>query len=89
MQVLAAPSTIRIKFKIDERGIWRIVRSLLINISNPSKIKRVAKKYMKKGIQPFDNLSNVLIPRIYFQVIIINESNTIFLILENSIKIKN
>ena len=89
LQVLAAPSTVRIEFKIDERGIWRTVRSLLVDISDPSEVERVAKKYMRKGIRPFDSSGNVLVPRTCFQAATADGSNTIFLVPENSIKVKN
>jgi len=89
LQVLAAPSTVRIEFKIDERGIWRTVRSLLVDISDPSEVERVAKKYMRKGIRPFDSSGNVLVPRTCFQAATADGSNTILLVPEKSIKVKN
>ncbi len=36
-------------------------RSLLVDESNPSKVERVAKKYMRKGIWPFDSSLNLLV----------------------------
>ncbi|KAG9241126.1 hypothetical protein BJ878DRAFT_558879 [Calycina marina] len=89
LQVFPAPSTVRIEFKIDERGIWRTVRSLLVDISDPSEVERVAKKYMRKGIRPFDSSGNVLVPRTCFQAATADGSNTILLVPENSIKVKN
>ncbi|KAH7305378.1 hypothetical protein BKA65DRAFT_520822 [Rhexocercosporidium sp. MPI-PUGE-AT-0058] len=77
LQILPAASTIRIKTD----------RSLLINISNPSKVEQIAKKYIRKGIQPYDSSLKVLILRTYFQVATIDGSNTILLVPENRIKV--
>ncbi|KAH7408978.1 hypothetical protein BKA64DRAFT_385147 [Cadophora sp. MPI-SDFR-AT-0126] len=44
LQMLPAASTVRIEFKIHERGIWRTDRSLLVDISDPSEVERVAKE---------------------------------------------
>jgi hypothetical protein len=36
-------------------------RSLLVDPSEPSKVEQVAKKYMRKGIRPFDTSFNFLL----------------------------
>ncbi|KAL5321305.1 hypothetical protein ACEPPN_012120 [Leptodophora sp. 'Broadleaf-Isolate-01'] len=89
LQMLPAASTVRIEFKIHERGIWRTDRSLLVDISDPSEVERVAKKYMRKGIRPFDSSLNVLVPRTCFQAATADGSNTILLVPEDRIKVNN
>ncbi|OBT51890.1 hypothetical protein VE04_09288 [Pseudogymnoascus sp. 24MN13] len=60
------PSEVRIKFKILEGEVWRTDRSLLVNPFEPSEVERVAKKYMRKGIRPFDTSFKLLLPRTCF-----------------------
>jgi hypothetical protein len=89
LQIIPPSSTVRIEFKIHERDVWRTDRSLLVDSSNPSEVEQVAKKYIRKGIRPFDSSLNLLVPRTCFQAAITNRSNTILLVPENSIQVNN
>jgi hypothetical protein len=89
LQIIPPSSTVRIEFKIHERDVWRTDRSLLVDSSDPSEVERVAKKYMRKGIRPFDSSLNLLVPRTCFQAAIADGSNTILLVPENSIQVNN
>lgn len=82
-------SSIRIEFKIYERDGWRTDRSLLVDSSDPSEVERVTKKYMRKGIRPVDRSLNLLVPSLCFEAALADESNTIFLLPEASIKVNN
>jgi hypothetical protein len=55
--------------------------------SNPSEIKRVAVKYMRKYIRLFDTKLNILTPIDYFEAATADGSNTILLIPETEIDI--
>jgi hypothetical protein len=89
LQRIPPSSTVRIEFKIHERGVWRTDRSLLVDPSDPSEVERVAKKFMRKGIRPFDSSLNLLVPRKCFQAALADGSNTILLVPEASIEVNN
>ncbi|KAH6675916.1 hypothetical protein B0J14DRAFT_587589, partial [Halenospora varia] len=90
LQMLSPPlSMVRIEFKINERNVWRTDRSLLVDPSDPSEVERVAKKYMRKGIRPFDSSFNLLVPRTCFQAATADGSNAILLIPENNMEVDN
>lgn len=82
-------SEIRIEFMIYDRDAWRTDRSLLVNSAEPSKVERVAKKYMRKGFRPFDSSFNPLVPRTCFQAVTADGTNTILLNPEHDIRINN
>ncbi|ELR03573.1 hypothetical protein GMDG_06231 [Pseudogymnoascus destructans 20631-21] len=79
------PSKIRIEFKILEGEVWMTERSLLVDPSEPSEVERVAKKYMRKGIRPFDTSFNFLLPQTCFQAVTTDGTNTVLLIKEDGI----
>jgi hypothetical protein len=79
------PSKIRIEFKILDGEVWMTERSLLVDPSEPSEVERVAKKYMRKGMRPFDTSFNFLLPQTCFQAVTTNGTNTVFLIKEDGI----
>ncbi|ELR03469.1 hypothetical protein VC83_00134 [Pseudogymnoascus destructans] len=58
------PSKIRIEFKILEGEVWMTERSLLVDPSELSEVEQVAKKYMRKGIRPFDTSFNFVLLRL-------------------------
>ncbi|KAG4414646.1 hypothetical protein IFR04_012217 [Cadophora malorum] len=89
LQILPAASIVRIEFKIRERDVWRTDRSLLVDLSDPSEVERVAKKYMRKAIRPFDSSLNLLVPRTCFQAATADGSNTILLVREDDIEVNN
>jgi hypothetical protein len=78
---------IRIKYKVRERGAWRMADSLLVDPSDPSEVERVAKKYMRKRIRLFDTALNILTPRGCWEAALADGSNTILLIPEQEISI--
>ncbi|KAH8600146.1 hypothetical protein B0O99DRAFT_668732 [Bisporella sp. PMI_857] len=44
------PSKVWIEFKIcDRTGTWKLANALLVDPSDPSEVKRIAIKYMRKG----------------------------------------
>jgi len=83
------PSNIRIEFKILEGEVWRTDRSLLVDPSEPSEVERVAKKYMRKGIRPFDTSFKLLVPRKCFQAVTTDGTNTVLLIQEDDVRFKS
>jgi hypothetical protein len=89
LQIVPVASTVRIEFKIHERDNWRTVSSVLVDVSDPSEVERVAKKYMRKGIRPFDSSLNLLVPRTCFKAATADGSNTILLVPEDRIKVNN
>lgn len=60
-----------------------------MDLSDLSEVERVAKKYMRTGIWPFDGLFNLLVPRTCFQAATANGSNTLLLIPEDSIEVND
>ena len=80
---------IRITFKVWERGVWRTAQSLLIDSSDPSKVERIAVKYMRKKeqIRLYDTDLNILTPQMCFQAAVANRSNMLLLIPEREIDI--
>jgi hypothetical protein len=60
-----------------------------VDPSEPSEVERVAKKYIRKGIRPFDTSFNLLLSRICFQVVTANGTNTILLVSEDYIRFDN
>ncbi|PVH67575.1 hypothetical protein DL98DRAFT_640311 [Cadophora sp. DSE1049] len=89
LQILPAAPTVRIEFRIRERDGWRTDQSLLVDLSDPSEVERVAKEYMGKGIRPFDSSLNLLVPRTCFQAATADRSNTILLMPEDSMEVNN
>jgi hypothetical protein len=87
--VVPSPSEVRIEFKILEGEVWRTDRSLLVNPFEPSEVERVAKKYMRKGIRPFDTSFKLLLPRTCFQAVTTDGTNTILLIQEDDLHVNN
>ena len=81
------PSKIRIEFKILDREVWMTERSLLVDPSEPSEVERVAKKYTRKGIRPFDTSLNLLVPRHCFQTVTTNGTNTVLLIKDDGLHV--
>ena len=86
-EVPPSPSKIRIEFKIREGEVWRTERSLLVDPSEPSEVERVAKKYTRKGIRPFDTSLNLLVPRHCFQTVTTNGTNTVLLIKDDGLHV--
>ena len=80
---------VRIEFKVQERGVWRTDRSLVVNPSEPSEVERVTKKYMRKRFRPFDTSFNPLVPRTCFQAVTADGTNTVILISEDDIRVNN
>ena len=78
---------IRITYKIQERRVWRIAHALDVDPTDPSKVKRVAVKYMRKRIRLFDSELNILTPRDCFESAIADGKDTILMIPEDEIDI--
>lgn len=81
------PRSIRITYKVRERGVWRTAHSLDVDPSNPSEVERVAVKYMRKRMRLFDTELNILTPRDCFEAATAEGSNTILLLPETEIDI--
>lgn len=77
---------VRIEFRIPERDVRRIDRSLLVGLSEPSKVERMAKKHMRKGVRPSDTSHNILVPSYCFQAALAKGTNTIPWIPEGDIR---
>ncbi|OAF55374.1 hypothetical protein VC83_08336 [Pseudogymnoascus destructans] len=84
-EVPPPPSKIRIEFKILDEEVWMTERSLLVDPSEPSEVERVTKKYMRKGMRPFDTSFNFIVPQTCFQAVTTDGTNTVFLIKEDGI----
>ena len=76
---------VRIIFKIWESGHWRDNSDHLVDSSNTSEIKRVAKENMKKKIRLFDSNLRMLMPRDCFEAATTNGTNSIYLIPQASL----
>ena len=71
---------VRIVFKIWESGHWRDNSDHLVDPSDTSEIKRVAKENMRKKIRLFDSNLRMLMPRDCFEAATTNGTNSIYLI---------
>ncbi|KAH7111054.1 hypothetical protein B0J11DRAFT_473541 [Dendryphion nanum] len=71
---------VRIEYKIRDHGVWRVSHTLLVHPSDPSEVKRVAIKYMRKRIQIFDTSFRMLTPQTCFENVTADGTNTILLI---------
>jgi hypothetical protein len=90
LQIMSpAPSMIRIEFKIYERDVWRTDRSLLVDPSELSEVERVARKYIREKLRPFDTSFRLLVLGKYFQVVTADRTNTILVIPEDNIRVNN
>ncbi|KAF4626911.1 hypothetical protein G7Y89_g11248 [Cudoniella acicularis] len=87
----ADPAMVWIKFKIRGRGSWRVVQDLEVDPSNPSKVKRIAMKYMRKlgRMHIFDTNLRMLTPQTCFEDVTADGTNTILLIPERDIDTDN
>lgn len=71
---------VRIECKIRDRGIWKVSDTLLVNPSDPSEVRRIAIKYMRKRIRMFDTSFRMLTPQTCFEDVTADGTNTILLI---------
>ena len=76
---------VRIVFKIWESGHWKDNSDHLVDPSDTSEIKRVAKENMKKKIRLFDSNLRMLMPRDCFEAATTNGTNSIYLIPQASL----
>ncbi len=80
---------VRIVFKIWESGHWRDNSDHLVDPSDTSEIKRVAKENMRKKIRLFDSNLRMLMPRDCFEAATTNGTNSIHLIPQASLNAIN
>jgi hypothetical protein len=80
-----------IKFKIRDRGGWRVIQDLEVDPSDPVEVKRIAMKYMRKGARMhiFDTNLRMLTPQKCFEDVTADGTNTILLIPEWDIDTDN
>ncbi|KAI9784190.1 MAG: hypothetical protein M1839_002696, partial [Geoglossum umbratile] len=71
-------NTVRIDFKVRERGIWKDIPPLTANLSDPSEVEYVAIKNLRKGIRTFDTNLRMLAPNECFEAVTGNGTNTMF-----------
>ncbi|CZR66318.1 uncharacterized protein PAC_16219 [Phialocephala subalpina] len=85
------PAIVWIKFKIRDRGGWRVVQDLEVDPSDPSEVKRIAMKYMRKWerMHIFNINLRMLTPQTCFEDITADGTNTILLIPERDIDINS
>ncbi|PMD28826.1 hypothetical protein L207DRAFT_642847 [Hyaloscypha variabilis F] len=94
-QLMTAPQylpQIQSEFKIRDRaGAWKLANALLVDPSDPSEVKRIALKYMRKRerIHIFDTNLRMLTPQTCFQDVKADGTNTILLIPELDIDTDN
>ncbi|CAG8978002.1 hypothetical protein HYALB_00000671 [Hymenoscyphus albidus] len=82
-----SPGLIRLTYWIWERGDWRASQIMDVDSSDPSEVKRLAVKYMRKRIRLFDTDFNILTPADCFDAVTAGGKNTILLIPEGEIDI--
>ncbi|KAI9769847.1 MAG: hypothetical protein M1840_003841 [Geoglossum simile] len=73
-------NTVRIDFKVRERGIWKDIPPLIVNLSDPSEVEYIAIKNLRKGIRTFDTNLRMLAPNECFEAVTGNGTNTMLLI---------
>ncbi|KAI9770687.1 MAG: hypothetical protein M1839_003071 [Geoglossum umbratile] len=73
-------NTVRIDFKVRERGIWKDIPPFTVNLSDPSEVEYVAIENLRKGIRTFDTNLRMLAPNECFEAVTGNGTNTILLI---------
>ncbi|ERF71962.1 hypothetical protein EPUS_06521 [Endocarpon pusillum Z07020] len=81
--------SVRMKYKIRDRGVWKVPHTPLVDPSDPSEARRVAIKYMRKRIHMFDTSFCMLTPQTYFEDVTADGTNTILLIPEWDIDTDN
>lgn len=88
---ISDPAMVWIKFKIRDRGGWRVVQDLEVDPSDPSEVKRIAMKYMRKWerMYIFDTNLRMLTPQTCFEDVTADGTNTILLIPERDIDTDN
>ncbi|KAH7108730.1 hypothetical protein B0J11DRAFT_602103 [Dendryphion nanum] len=69
-----------IEYKIHDHGVWRVSHTLLVNPCDPSEVKRVAIKYMRKRNHIFDTSFRMLTSQTCFENVTADSTNTILLI---------
>ncbi|KAH7111361.1 hypothetical protein B0J11DRAFT_543704 [Dendryphion nanum] len=74
------PRQVCIEYKIHDHGVWRVSHTLLVNPCDPSEVKRVAIKYMRKRNHIFDTSFRMLTSQTYFENVTADGTNTILLI---------
>ena len=83
------PRSIRITYKVYVRGVWRTSHSLDVNPSDSSEVERVAVKYIiRRAVRLFDTELNILNPGDCFEAVTARGNNTVLLIPETDINIK-
>ncbi|KAI9767338.1 MAG: hypothetical protein M1840_005747 [Geoglossum simile] len=73
-------NTVRIDFKVRERGIWKDIPPLIVNLSDPSEVEYIAIKNLRKEIRTFNTNLRMLAPNECFEAVTGNGTNTILLI---------
>ncbi|KAI9777125.1 MAG: hypothetical protein M1839_009081 [Geoglossum umbratile] len=80
-------NTVRIDFKVRERGIWKDIPPLIVNLSDPSEVEHIAIKNLRKEIRTFDTNLCMLALNECFEAVTSNGTNTILLILQDKLVI--
>ncbi|KAH8799664.1 hypothetical protein F5884DRAFT_758143 [Xylogone sp. PMI_703] len=81
-------SKVDIQFSIFERGDWKSVYLLSLDLSDPSGVsiaKRAALKYMRKRIYMFDTKGHMLTPETYIKDVTEDGTNAVYLMHEKDI----
>ncbi|PIG81823.1 hypothetical protein AARAC_011973, partial [Aspergillus arachidicola] len=68
-----------IKFKLYEDGEWQLKHTLMLDASEPSELRRVVIKYMRKGYGIFDSQSRALTAQTCFERVTSDGTNVIHL----------
>ncbi|OWT42517.1 hypothetical protein VFPPC_18348 [Pochonia chlamydosporia 170] len=71
-----------IQFKLFEDGDWRVKHEVTVDPREPSEVRRVANKYIRKRFGLFNSNSKALTPETCFERVTSNGTNTIHLIPE-------
>ncbi|KAB8218280.1 hypothetical protein BDV33DRAFT_205483 [Aspergillus novoparasiticus] len=66
-----------IKFKLYEDGEWQLKHTLMVDASEPSELRRVVIKYMRKGYGIFDSQNRVLTAQTCFERVTSDGTNVI------------
>ncbi|KAB8202946.1 hypothetical protein BDV34DRAFT_227843 [Aspergillus parasiticus] len=68
-----------IKFKLYEDGEWQLTHTLMVDASEPSELRRVVIKYMRKGSGIFDSQNRALTAQTCFERVTSDGTNVIHL----------
>ncbi|KAE8329841.1 hypothetical protein BDV39DRAFT_202786 [Aspergillus sergii] len=68
-----------IKFKLYEDGEWQLTHTLMVDASEPSELRRVVIKYMRKGYGIFDSQNRALTAQTCFERVTSDGTNVIHL----------